>query len=387
MKYDEWQRSARVPVLVLSLLMTPCLASADAPPAEQEPAGGGRSIDEVRAAATGGWRLHEDIGLLRARMEAMHRHIEMQRQELLRAGQELDAMRQEVAELRAAERAWAEESQALQQRTAVQVDAPIIRRRASIDPPEIVMLDLEPAEEPAPVIDPEPAEDRVVVEPERPTGGEMAVVEDVPAETPPAEAPERDAEDRPADSPGDDVEALALQGEVLMQERDLAGAERLFIAVIELEPDHMGARVGLATVYYLRGELVQALRAFDSLAREAPAHEEVLGMLGLIAWQQGRLQDATDILRQALDHFPLSGRLHNYLGVVWHAQGEYDRAEHEFLRAVELDNELEEAFFNLAVLLCLPQKASVDEARLFYERALQLGRDRHPQLERILYGN
>ncbi len=181
------------------------------------------------------------------------------------------------------------------------------------------------------------------------------------------------------------ADQLFVRGEVMLHLGEFAEAERLFRQVLAAETDHLDARIGLATIPYQRGQMALARREFQVLATDAPDNEEVMGMLGLIAWRQGRLKDAEEILVKALQRHPRSARLRNYMGVVWYAQGEYDRAERELLHAIELDDELDEALFNLAVLLCTPEKASLNEARIFYERALQLGRERHAQLERILY--
>ena len=92
-----------------------------------------------------------------------------------------------------------------------------------------------------------------------------------------------------------------------------------------------------------------------------------------------------EILETAVNLDNSNAQLHNYIGIVKHAQGDLVRAGDEFTRAVELEPDHVEAQFNLAVVLATSEPPRLQEAKKYYENALRLGSDRNEVLEEILY--
>jgi Flp pilus assembly protein TadD/predicted nucleic acid-binding Zn-ribbon protein len=175
------------------------------------------------------------------------------------------------------------------------------------------------------------------------------------------------------------------RGNALLGEGRIDAAEDLFREALADDPQDFDAQLGLSSCLYMRGDLPQASASAEDLASVRPDDPNLLGLRGLIAWRQGRLGRARQLLSRALEGDPSSARFHNYLGVVHYASGRTRDAEESFVRAIEIDSELEEAYFNLAVLFANSDAAGLNQARSFYEHAIQLGRSRHHELEKILY--
>jgi len=94
---------------------------------------------------------------------------------------------------------------------------------------------------------------------------------------------------------------------------------------------------------------------------------------------------AVTALRGALEIDPASAQLHNYMGILLHAQDDLSGAAEEFRNAAALDAKHVEARFNLAVILATEDPPQMDEAKRYYEEALKLGSERNEMLEEILY--
>ena len=90
------------------------------------------------------------------------------------------------------------------------------------------------------------------------------------------------------------------------------------------------------------------------------------------------------MLERAIKRDPKDAQLHNYLGITFYAQGKQSRAMDEFEKAVELNPNLAEAHFNLAVILATDNRPQLDQARQHYQSSLQLGNARDEKMEGIL---
>ncbi|MGB4860346.1 MAG: sulfotransferase [Dokdonella sp.] len=107
-------------------------------------------------------------------------------------------------------------------------------------------------------------------------------------------------------------------------------------------------------------KLAEADAAFVGVLALAPAHPEVLRLLGVLRHLQQRPVEAVEILRGAAEARPGDALIHNNLGSVLRASGEIDAAIGEFRRACELAPEFDGVWFNLGK--CLKNQSRMDEA-------------------------
>lgn len=180
-----------------------------------------------------------------------------------------------------------------------------------------------------------------------------------------------------------DAFRLVAEGQCLLDQGEVERAHERFQTALEAAPDLREARLGLAACYYIYGALPEAADLANSVLRNDPHHPTALSLMALIAWRRGELGRARKLIRQAADIAPKDPRIHNYAGIILHAGGEDASALEHFRRAVALDGEYAEAYFNLAVLLA-ESFGRMEEARRAYRQAREHGAAPDPWLEERL---
>jgi tetratricopeptide (TPR) repeat protein len=136
-------------------------------------------------------------------------------------------------------------------------------------------------------------------------------------------------------------------GRLLAQQGDLVGAEKHYLAAIDINPDDENA-------HYDYGNL---------LARE------------------NRLDKAEAQYRQTLKIMPDKADAHNNLASVLNLQHRADEAMAELRQAIACDPDYANAYYNLGNMLWSQQKR--DEAVAAYRRAVQLKPDSKPFRKRL----
>jgi tetratricopeptide (TPR) repeat protein len=107
-------------------------------------------------------------------------------------------------------------------------------------------------------------------------------------------------------------------------------------------------------------------------------------LLGMNALEQKKDQEAFSFLTQATLLNDMNPRAHNYLGMAAGRKGWSEASEQELRRAVELDPRYADANFNLAVLYLGRTPPLIELARRHYQRALDLGAQRDPAIEKLI---
>jgi len=176
----------------------------------------------------------------------------------------------------------------------------------------------------------------------------------------------------------------AAEGNAAFARRDFERARRAYLKVLDLAPDNLLGLVNLGVVEYSLKKLDDAeshlKRAVQIKLDTAPAWLT----LGIIYMDQNRLDEALAALAQATLYDPRNARARNYLGVVVGRKGWIDGAQVELRRAVEIDPSYSDAHFNLAVFYLESKPPSIELARRHYFRAIELGAEPDPEIEKTL---
>src|SRR5690606_29818103 len=110
---------------------------------------------------------------------------------------------------------------------------------------------------------------------------------------------------------------------------------------------------------------------FRSLAAAYPAYSGPLLNLGILHVKAGKLDEAEQVIREAIARNGNNAAAFNHLGIVYRKLGRFKEADEAYTRAVQIDPNYALAYLNLGVLCDLyllePQRAL--EA---YERYLSL---------------
>jgi Flp pilus assembly protein TadD len=125
----------------------------------------------------------------------------------------------------------------------------------------------------------------------------------------------------------------------------------------------------LAVRHHQTGNLHQAEHLYNLILRADPCHFDVHHLLGLLACQVGRHDQAVASIRRALALNPQSAAFHADLGVVLAGQGKVEEAVTHYWLALDLDPHFAEAHNSLANALM--KQGQLHDAALHLREALR----------------
>jgi tetratricopeptide (TPR) repeat protein/SAM-dependent methyltransferase len=139
-------------------------------------------------------------------------------------------------------------------------------------------------------------------------------------------------------------------------------------------PTDAEQRFAQALALHQRGQLAEAERLYRQVLTRHPDHLDALNLLGVLALQSGRNQEAIGLLTRALARNDRVADFHNNIAEAYRRTGQLDSAAAHFTRATELEPAFVEAHQNLAATLRAQKKWDLAAAR--YRRLLEI----RPQL-------
>ena len=122
--------------------------------------------------------------------------------------------------------------------------------------------------------------------------------------------------------------------------------------------------------YYNLGKLEESWNVLSKINYIYPNHAYTLNLLGLIAYQQGKNQIATDLICMALKNNLNNPFLFNSLGLAFKQQGRINDAISCYQRALQLKHDYTNAYINLG--LSFNDLERYDEAIYYFKRALSI---------------
>jgi tetratricopeptide (TPR) repeat protein/glycosyltransferase involved in cell wall biosynthesis len=144
-----------------------------------------------------------------------------------------------------------------------------------------------------------------------------------------------------------------------------------FQQVNGVAPD-VARALSLAVEHHQAGRLSEAERIYRNLLRTHPTLPDALHLLGLVAHQTGKQDEALDSVRKALAISP-QAPYYNTQGVALRARGELREAAVSFRRALGISPDFAEAHHNLGIVLA--EQGSPEESIASFQRALTLNPD------------
>lgn len=204
-----------------------------------------------------------------------------------------------------------------------------------------------------------------------------------PSETKSSAKPAAPAtEESPAVSP--EVRAWLSEARDAFSARDFDTAADRYDMVLAHDPKNLTALSNLGIVRYQQGRLDEAEESLRKAAALAPNDSGSRALLGVIYFRKGRLDEAFSELTRAVALDPRNAEAHNYLGITLSEKGWAAAAEQEILRAIELNPQYGDAHFNMAVLYAKQRNPRMELARYHYQKARDLGAAPDPSLEALL---
>lgn len=141
-----------------------------------------------------------------------------------------------------------------------------------------------------------------------------------------------------------------------------------FLKIRHLHTPHVHMSLGVA--YRGIGNLLQAERELKLAAQADPKLPKVFEAWGEVLLELGRTKDALAVLRRAARLDQYSGSAHHLLADALAAESQWQAAYEEYLLAVDMNPDDEEAWFSIANALIHLDR--LDEAKRYLERYLHL---------------
>ncbi|HEX8372437.1 MAG TPA: tetratricopeptide repeat protein [Chthoniobacterales bacterium] len=199
----------------------------------------------------------------------------------------------------------------------------------------------------------------------------------------PAPSPAAEANPTPTLTVPDKYASLVTRAKKLFDQGKLPDAERAYNEILADDPNNLYALSNLGVVNYKMGKLVPSEKALTKAAAIAPKDFFVNCTLGIVYYRQGKFEKAIESLTHAITIDPTSATAHNYLGIAASQKGWFEAAVKELEKATTLNPQYPDAWFNLAVVYATSEPPQLDKARECYEKAVALGAEPDPALEKL----
>ena len=161
-------------------------------------------------------------------------------------------------------------------------------------------------------------------------------------------------------------------------------AEQQYQQILAKSPNNLYSLSNLGVAFFRNGKLKAAELTLKKAITIAPKDEFTHTTLGIVYYRQSKFDDALSELTKSLAINPKSATAHNYLGITASQKGWQEAAEKEMLEAIANNPEYADAHFNLAVIYATSQPPAKELARRHYDKALALGAEADPTLDKLL---
>jgi Flp pilus assembly protein TadD len=182
--------------------------------------------------------------------------------------------------------------------------------------------------------------------------------------------------------PGTAELVASAQDHFSHQEFDAAEAD--YLKILEHDQNNAIALANLATIELQQGKIDDAAKHIATAVKASPDDAYNQSTLGYLKFRQEKYDEALNALSRAAQLDPNNPEIQNYLGVTLSHQGQRKAAESALRRAIQLNPRYAPAHNNLAVLYLSQDPPLAELARWHYQKALDAGQPRNPDLEKML---
>ncbi len=125
-------------------------------------------------------------------------------------------------------------------------------------------------------------------------------------------------------------------GRVYLQKKKFSDAEKTYRFILNLAPSDFEAHFFLGNIYEQQGKIDEAIQEFKTTLRLNPGYPDALNSLGyLYAEESINLEEAEEMIKQALIYEPNNGAYIDSLGWIYFKQGKYEKATEKLEQAVQ----------------------------------------------------
>ena len=182
----------------------------------------------------------------------------------------------------------------------------------------------------------------------------------------------------------EEFKETAAKATALYNEKKFDEAAAAYQQILDKYPQSIYALSNLGVVRFQQQKYPEAEKVLREAIRVAQNDAFSHSVLGIVLVQQEKYDDAIQVLSRAVALDPNDAKTRNYLGISSSRKGLTEAAEQECRKAIELDESYGDAHFNLAVIYATQTPPAKELAKRHYNRALELGVPKDPELEKIL---
>ncbi len=165
----------------------------------------------------------------------------------------------------------------------------------------------------------------------------------------------------------------------------LTQAESKLQEVLKYDSSHLSTLFRLASVQLEQNRLDEAERTINKALSVDPDDAGALFLLGVLNDQRGRLNESIEAFSRSVKSNPDNPDTQVYLGIVLSKKGLRPQAETAFRKALQIQPKNSRAHINLAVIYATQNPPFIELAKWHYQRAIDNGAERNPELEKKLY--
>ena len=103
--------------------------------------------------------------------------------------------------------------------------------------------------------------------------------------------------------------------------------------------------------HHRAGELAEAERLYRRVLEMHPSHAGAVHLMGLLAYQVGKVEMAESLLRDAMKRDAFNAAFPADLAEIFREQGRFDEALDFYRKSLELNSEIAQTHHNFATLL------------------------------------
>ncbi len=177
--------------------------------------------------------------------------------------------------------------------------------------------------------------------------------------------------------------SLAQEAKEHFDRANYRDAEKAYEKILAKAPNNLYALSNMGVVRFRSGKLQLAEETFKKAIAIAPEDAFSHCTLGIIYYSAAKYDDAVQSLTKALALQPKNATAHNYLGITASQKGWQEAAHNHLETATAIDPNYADAFFNLAVVYATQQPPNKPAARKCYQRAIELGSEPDPALDKL----
>jgi Flp pilus assembly protein TadD len=144
--------------------------------------------------------------------------------------------------------------------------------------------------------------------------------------------------------------ALNLFGTIRAKQGRLKEAESFFLRAIRIDNSLIGARMNLAYLYVLRGELDKTAAQLEKVLSQDPTNADAAYRLAWVLFSQGRFDECVAVVDKAKQSQTLSAPMLAVLGDAYLRKGDTTKAEESYLLALDAQSTSADALLGLAQL-------------------------------------